>query len=365
MITNSENHGKNRNEQGIILASRVPEPTIAAASKSPRTMKRSLLIAAIAASSLSLGEFAAAQNTVATDPVGFTSSTVAAGRTGALSLPLDNMPAFVGPVSNRTSNTIQTANAGWTAGDFGPFTSKPHVIRVLSGAAQGRQFRISSNTTDTLTLTTGSTDLTTALANGDRYEILPVDTLSSLFGQNAAGLVTGTDPNTADNVLIRGSAGWLTYYNDGTNWLRQGAGSTPQNNVPILPETGALLVNRGTSAFSFTLTGAVPTTKLKTDLPANRLTILGNRFPVGTTLVALGLHTSAGWNSNADPALADKVLFRGANGWLTFYHDGANWLRQGAGSTPQNPAIAVGTAVLVDRRAGTDVTLEQQLPYNL
>ena len=328
-------------------------------------MIRSLLLSAAAFSSLSLVNFATGQTTVATDPVGFTSSTVAAGRTGALALPLDNMPAFTGPVSNRTTNTIQTTNAGWTAGDFGPFNSKPHVIRVLSGASQGRQFRISSNTTDTLTLTTGSTDLTSAIANGDRYQILPVDTLSSLFGQNAPGLVTGTDPNAVDNVLIRGAAGWLTYYNDGTNWLRQGAGSTPQNNVPILPETGALLVNRGTSAFSFTLTGAVPTTKLKTELPANRLTILGNRFPTATTLVGLGLHTLPGWNSNPDPALADKVLFRGANGWLTFYYDGTNWLRQGAGSTAQNPGISVGTSVLVDRRAGTDVTLEQQLPYNL
>ena len=328
-------------------------------------MNRSLLLLAAVATSLSVGQFATAQTTVATDPVGFTSSTVPAGRTAALSLPVDNMPSFVGPVSNRTSNTIQTANAGWTAGDFGPFASKPHVIRVLSGAAQGRQFRISGNTADTLTLTTGTTDLTTAMANGDRYEILPVDTLSTLFGQTATGLVTGTDPATADNVLIRGSAGWLTYYNDGTNWLRQGGGSTPQNTVPILPETGVLLVNRGTSAFSFTLTGGVPTTKLKTDLPANRLSVLGNRFPVATTLVGLGLHTTPGWKADANPDLADKVLFRGTNGWLTFYYDGTNWLRQSGGSTAQNPAIGVGTAVVVDRRAGTDVILEQQLPYNL
>lgn len=335
-------------------------------------MIRSLLVAAVVGTSLSLGQFATGQTTVATDPVGFNTVTINANTVRALSLPLDDTPAFSGPVSNRTSNTIQTSNAGWTANAFGPFASNPHIIRMLSGASKGKQFRIASNTTDTLTLTMpAGSDLNTQIAANDRYQIFSVATLANLFGPTGEGLNTSTDPSVADNVLLRVGASWITFYNDGTQWLRQGTG-TASNNVPILPEQGFLFARKAGAALPFTLTGAVPTTNLQTDLPANRVTAFANRFPVNLTLTgtqgsatALNFHQLNGWNANSNPDLADQVLLRVGASWLTYYYDGANWLRQGAGATPQNPTIVAGTSMLVVRRAGSDITFDQQLPYTL
>jgi uncharacterized protein (TIGR02597 family) len=324
------------------------------------TRRITILVAAIFAMAM----VARGQTTATTDPVGFTSVTVGAGKIAALGLPLDNLSDYVGAAAAVTSNTIQISSATWTTDAYAPFASNPHVIRLLSGASKGRQYRVASNTTDTLTLTTGSIDLTTGVASGDRFEILPVTTLQSLFGATAPSLLTNADSNVADNVLLRGSFGWLTYYNDGTQWLRQGGGSTVQNTTAISPEQGLLFVRRSTSPLTFTVTGAVPMTNQKTDFAASKITAFGNRFPVDVTLAALGLGQLPGWVASSDSTAADNVLVRGSFGWLTYYYDGANWLREGNGGTTQNQTnIPTGTAMLIVRRGSTDVTADQPLPY--
>lgn len=68
-----------------------------------------LIILLIGASSASL-----VAQPVITTPVGVMRLTVAANTTKALSLPLDNVPLFVGLVASRTSTTIATTNANFT-----------------------------------------------------------------------------------------------------------------------------------------------------------------------------------------------------------------------------------------------------------
>ena len=302
-----------------------------------------------------------AQTTVTTDPVGFTSVTIPAGAVRAVSLPLNNFADCTAAVSGVTPTTISTTNAGWTTNAFGPFSSKPHVIRFLSGAYQGRQFAIASNTSDTLTLTTDGVDLTAPSALGNQYSIFPVSTLQSLFGATAPSLKRSVDSTQADNILVRDSSGWVTYYNDGTQWLHEG-GATIDNATALLPEAGFLFVRRGNTAYDFSATGAVPLTKLVTELPADKTLFFANRFPVSTTLMDLGLAQSAGWNAGSNAGSADNVLIRGSFGWLTYYFDGTNWRRAGPGSV-DNATIPVGGALLVVRRAGSDTTLDEPKPY--
>jgi subtilisin family serine protease len=302
-------------------------------------------------------------SSAATEPIGATTVSIAANGSKALAFGLDNLPAFVGSAATVAANTIQSTGARWTVNAFGPYDSKPHVLRMLSGSSAGRQYRIASNTADTVTLATDGIDLTAAIANGDRFAVIPTDSLQTLFGATAPELTRNTAPGAADNVQVRHSLGWFTYFNDGAQWLRQGAGDAAQNNVTLSPEQGIMFVHRGNAAKPFTLSGLVPTTNLKTDLPAGKTTMLGNRFPQATTLAALGLHTATGWAANANPAAADQVLIREESGWATYYHDGTNWLREGAGATPQNPEIGIGQAVMVVRRPGTDLTLDQPRPY--
>lgn len=325
-------------------------------------------IAAVLATSLGLVASLPAQTTVSTVPVGFNTTTIASGRLAALSLPFDNISAFSGGITSRTASSITTTGAA-----FGSLSaaSAPHVVRFVSGSSIGRQFRITANTTDTLTLATGGVDLTTATANGDTYDVIPVHTLGSFFGAapdaNKPAINRNGDPNLADNVLLRGTFGYLTYYNDGTKWLLVGGGNTVQNDVPLFSDQGFLFQRRSGSALSITMLGSVPRSALRTDLLANRTTIFPNRFPVDTTLNGLNLHSNAQWNKNDDPNLADNILIRGSFGWLTYYVNAAGqWRLSGGGTTDQGAtAVPLNSAVLAVRRAGSTVTLTQNLPYNL
>jgi uncharacterized protein (TIGR02597 family) len=306
---------------------------------------------------------------VATDPVGFTTTTVQSGTIAALGMPFDRVADFQGAVSSRTATTITTTSAGF--GTFGPFASSPHAVLMISGANTGRRFLIDSNTTDTLTITTGG-DLTTQIADGDTYKIIPCHTLASLFGTDGAGLNVSNSAASADNVQLREGGAWLTYFhtaNPGGFWAKVGGGATNFNNHAILPEQALLLVRRPSSDFAFTGTGAVPITNLKTDFPANAVTSFANRFPTDTTLVALGLHLVPSWISSNSANSADQVLIRTGGAWLTYFHTAGGagfWAKVGGGATNfDNTAIPIGTSVLIVRRPGTDITLTQTLPYTL
>lgn len=328
-----------------------------------RHLRSRWLVAVVSATVFLRGECVQAQTEVATDPVGFTAVAVAAGDATALSLPLNNRPDYHGAVSALSSTTIQTAYANWAANAYGPFKTNPHVVRFLTGASKGRQFKVISHSVDALTLDASNADLTALIATGDQYQVLRVATLQSLFGATAPALLVAANPENADNVLLRGSFGWLTYYNDGTRWLRQGAGNTSQNTVPILPEQGLLLVRRSNSPLGFMVKGTAPTTNLKTDLPADNVTFLANRFPVNSSLTKLGVDDIPGWKANGNPAAADTVLIGGSSGWITYFFNGSTWLKQGGGSTSQDPPIPYGASVLIVREAGVNLTLDQPVPY--
>ncbi|MFN2507628.1 MAG: TIGR02597 family protein [Chthoniobacterales bacterium] len=332
-----------------------------------------LFFSSLAFTGLMFVTAASAAESSVTDPVGFTATTVAANTTKALSLPLDNLPDFRGQVSSRTATKINTNNANFNV-SYGPFGTNPHNVRMLSGASQGRQFRIASNDSDTLTLQMGTLDLRTLIANGDRYEILTVETLGSLFGvANPDGLNTGNSAAAADNVILTEGTAQNTYFNNGSKWLKAGGGTTPQNNRAILPEQGFLFVRRGGN-LPFVLTGAVPITKLRTDLPANRTTLFANRFPVDYKLTpdgnfpGINFQNAPNWNSAAQFANADFVQIRNGNVWDTYYHNGSVWLKKGAENLgARNPIIKLGTSVSVTRRQGNGkpAILVQTLPYNL
>ncbi len=340
-------------------------------------------VALISAASLGFAQ------SVTTTPVGFITSSVAANKSAPLSFPLSNPAAYQAAATAVTTTTIQTTGAGWTTNAYGPFASNPYVVRFVTGALTGRHFRIASNTSDTLTITvpSGTPDLTGAAA-GNQYQIVQLPTLGTLFGTDNSNLVvfgtnaatdkikTDPDPTVADNVLINIGGAWLTYWNTGTQWQRVAGGSGSQNNTALTPELGILFVRHDqvNPLPAFTVLGAVPTTNLVTDLPANKNTFLANRFPVDMKLTTIAgspvqpgfdFDQLAGWNKNADSTLADNVLLNINGAWLTYWHTGTQWQRVSGGTGAQNPTIKAGTAVLIVRRAGSNIVFNQSLPYAL
>ena len=324
-------------------------------------------------------------DTVTTAPVGFENTTVASGSVATLCVPMDRIARYQSAVSSRTATTLTTTGAGWaTSGDpdtpgqtgpFGPFSAipptnqNPHAVIMLSGNSIGRRFLIDSNTGDTLTITTGG-DLTTLIANGDTYKIIPCHTLASVFGADGAGLNNTNFPSTADNIQIREAGVWSTYFhtaNPNGFWARVGSGGSNFNKAPILPEQGFVLVRRPSSNYTFTGLGAVPITNLQTDFPANSVTHFANRFPTATTLDSLGLHTRPGWIHGGSAGSTDNVQIRSGGVWQTFFHTSPTgfWAMVGGGAGNfNNQPIAVGEAILVVRRPGTAITLTQTIPYN-
>jgi uncharacterized protein (TIGR02597 family) len=309
------------------------------------------------------------QTTVATNPVGYVNITATSGETTAMSIPLQGSAAFTGTVSSVTyasgSSTVTSSSADWTT-TYGPFSSNPYIMQMLSGSSTGEYFVIASNTTTSLSVS--GTNLTSQIAVGDQFSIVPLDTLGSLFGTNAAttGFNVGTNPATVDNVVLRGAFGWITYYNNGTNWLRQGDGTgSSQNSVPLYPEQGMLIVRQPSSNLVLTVLGNVPTTALQTNLPAGATTFLANRFPVDTSIGGLGLNTYSQWNAGTNPSTCDNLVIRGVFGWLTYYYNGSTWLRQGDGTgSPQSTTdIPTGSSILIVRQSGSTLPLNQALPY--
>lgn len=327
-------------------------------------MKLSPHALAVALAAFAGLNFTHAATTVATDPVGFVTLSVTAGKTKAVAPPLTNALVYHGAVTGSSvgASTITTTGAGWTSNAYGPYASNPNVVRFTSGALAGQVFHISSNTNDTLTVT----DFTTAPQLNDQYDIVPVDTLASLFGTNAAtaGFVTNSDVNQADQILIRGTSGWLTYYNDGTKWLRSGTGSSSQNNVGLSPDRGFLLYRRGATDLKLTFLGNASVVSPVAKAPGSKITLVSNQLPVATSLSKLGFQGQPNWVNGTDPASCDVVQLRGSTGWLSYFYDGSKWLRVGS-SQAQDPAIAEGTSVLVVRYGAGDVFDNQTLPYNL
>ena len=296
-------------------------------------------------------------------PTGLLKIQVNVGESKPISIPLADAYVYAGTVSTAGADRITTTGAGWAVNAYGPLASNPHLVRFTTGGASGQHYRITSHTADTLIIQTGGLPLNSLVSAGDQYEVVPADTLARLFGADArpAGVYANADSQQADNVMIRGTAGVLTFFNDGVSWYRVGT-SSPQNAMVLMPENGFIYVRRGATPFSFSVNGQTPVTNLATEIPAGRTTLIANRFPIDTTLNSLGLHLLPGWLKGADSSIVDNVLLYASGQWKTYYHNGANWLLVG-NPTAQDPAISTGSSIVIVKRPGSNVTLNQPRPY--
>lgn len=322
-----------------------------------------------------------------TDPVGFITLNITPspnGTTRALTLlsapllsnatkadqvtPIDG--ASVGALTSFSSNTLVNAAAAWTAGELSQ-AATPKVLKILSGAAEGRTFLLSStvaNTATTVTLdATETTNLTTiGLAAGDRYQIYDCDTLASFFG-DAAGIVKNNNPDLADQILVLIGGTWNTYFYHTTNnrWTRRAFGSPNATNQALKPEVGLIFSRIGSQTLALNITGSVSMTKRSDPIRGTGLTMLGSNWPVDATLMDSGIQSTPGWTSNSNVNLADQVMLLIGGTWNTYWFDGTNWKRRAFGSPVSNTqVIAAGSAVLVSKVTATpDALLTKNRPF--
>jgi len=327
---------------------------------------------------------AAAVQAVTTSPVGLNTIKIPAGSLAnpsftTFSFPLSNIAEFTGTISSVDNATQVTLNgATWTENQF-VSDSAPRLARIMSGTSVGRLFLVVGNTTNQLTLdfsnTLTITDLNLAVAVGDSIQIVPANTLATLFGTTpsstpAVQFLTGASAAQADNLWILSRQTWETYYHNGTNWRRSGS-LTNQNNTIIYPDEGVLVAHIDPAVLYLTFTGTVPLTNQKTDISGTGSTFLANRFPVDTQLVNLGIHSLPGWLTGASASAADNVwawnpVKAPTPGWDIYYYNGTIWKKSGSLANQNTATIAAGTALIIIKNgSSSSATLDQVLPYPL
>ncbi len=302
----------------------------------------------------------AASELTRTSPVGFATLRVPGKSARAISVPLNNAPVFAGTMESVSGTTVTVSGASWAPDVWGPFLSNPFVVRLSSGETAGQVFPIISNGSGTLVLEENSLG---RISPGQQFEIVPVDTLAGLFGETGQGLLTHADPSKADNVMIHDGLGWNTYYNDGTKWLKTGAGAESQNTVALLPDQGIFIVRRAATALVVSINGEVPPSPAATELPADAAFFLANPFPINTRLSELQLQEDPSWLKGKDADSADRVLIYSGKDWTVYYHDGKQWRQKGG--TKKDPLVTKGSAVVIERKAGSDILLAPEPPYSL
>ncbi|MES2310334.1 MAG: TIGR02597 family protein [Verrucomicrobiota bacterium] len=309
-------------------------------------------------------------------PEGFSKITIPAARSETvpslttLSLTLSNPVVYAGAWSaiDGINGKLTDANALWTNGELSG-ASTPYYVKITSGAGVGRIFKISANTTNTLTVDLGTpavnlTEVGAGLVMGDQYEIFAADTLGSLFGTENVPLKSGAAEATADLVKVWSdqSQAWVTFFHNGTEWRKVLGGTVSQNNTVLPLDRGIQIVRRETSSLNLIFTGTVVTGMHRTPLGQSIAGSVGKNFIstpfvkniIPVTLATSGLDQMPGWIKNASPELADQVQVYSetSQAWFTYFHNGTEWRKILGGTISQNATVLEeGRPMMVIRRS--------------
>jgi hypothetical protein len=338
------------------------------------------LCALTAVLSFGLGSHAFAQS-VSTTPVGAVTYTIPAYSTRGITVPLTldavGQGQLKGKITSVGSNTITNSSAGWQAGAL-VSAATPYFIRLNSGLAAGRVFMVSTSVAnDATTLTVGNdgTDLTTlGIVAGDLYEILPADTLGTLFGANT--IAGGDSAAVADNILVWSGSTFLTFYYNTTRgrWERDSDPNTSRDSYVLRPDRGFFVKRNAGTSLTFTFAGAVSPVKFSPVHSKLGTTFLSYGFPVTCTLSSLNLQAQSGWRAWADQstalANADLVQIWSGSTWLNFYYDStySRWQRAADATNTDRNGYSISACVpVVLKRVSSDpnVVLNFSLPYTL
>ena len=253
-------------------------------------MKRLFVLSLATASTLLLQSSANAQ-TVATDPVGFTTVSCLGNSDTFVSIPFTRPSEYVGAIASVGANTITVSGTPWTVNQFVYAAgTQPKRYYVLIGPAanpkEGHTYFINSNTNNQLTVDTTQDNLTGIPSNGTvQLLVIPYWTPATLFPASDANVsFTPTTssasyktqlliPNYAAAGINQGYSPIYFFSNnvDGTTnnvgWRVVGNNITDHGDDPLLPD-GYMVVRHQNGAPTLPLVsvGAVLTKKVAVPL---------------------------------------------------------------------------------------------------
>jgi uncharacterized protein (TIGR02597 family) len=333
---------------------------------------------------LASAPFLADAQTAYSPPVGGMVVTLNAGTGGALKItsfsPALRLPVgsnFVGKVygtftsvsDSGATGILTDTSAGWSATALAQ-TGAPYFVRIRSGSAAGSWWQIASNdaTSVTVSANRGFTPAASGVAAGDRYEIVPADTLQTLLG-SVATAGGGTSAAVADAVRIHDGVSWKEfYYNTANSQWREGALPVNRNTFVIRPDTGVLYVRRGSSNLQLVLLGNVSTGAERIAVGATGVSVIGSVFPTARVFGQLGIQNASGFVRNSGTlSAADKVNHFDGVSWRSYNYSVANSRWQELIVDKTNAVLPFGVPLVIERGTGATsnfwVTLTP--PYSL
>ena len=321
-----------------------------------------------------IGALTAAAEVTYTLPVGGELLTIEAGSpagpvTSPFAITLVDRAAATGStmgvVATVTAHSAQVVGAGWVDSALA-HPDYPYDLQIISGNGAGARLPVIGNTPDTVQL--GGRDLIAlGVRLGDHFQLVPVDTLDSLFGSDTfKGAAT---PAEADIVNLGESDQVSYFYDTGNGQWRRTDGSTNDQGNTRIPPNGMVAVSRKAGAFTIALIGAVPIAQTNVPISDQGATFTHTGFPTDISLGALALQSRlSGWKSNVAAAQADVLSVAVGASWVSYFHNGSTWQRTPGGAASRNAiVIPAGTPIRILRRglASGSSALVLPLPYTL
>tara|TARA_B100001093_G_C26822611_1_gene1012554 strand:- start:1120 stop:2133 length:1014 start_codon:yes stop_codon:yes gene_type:complete len=318
--------------------------------------------------------FVSQAQSVSSTPVGYVTQTISAGTgTGRVFTPIALPLYSPSSVANATGAIGSVSATGFTVtGASFPSLSDaatPYAVRITSGTLAGVNLHISANTADSITVdfSLSSVSSTSGLVADDTYEIIEVDTLNSLLGGPADEVIfSAATQADADVVYVFSGGAWLSYFHNGTNWVRKSGRSTIiSDDLPLTADRAILFSRISASSTSYILTGTVPSTNSTLKLNGSGLSYLANNTPTDITLANLGLEAVTGFENGAT---GDSIYLYTNGSWLKYNFDGTNWIRKSGRSTIISNDIVIpsGTGFVFSKNgSASEASASLDLQYTL
>jgi uncharacterized protein (TIGR02597 family) len=304
-----------------------------------KTDKIKSAISAVATCSLlgivSLAPLAQIANAEVTAPVGYVKLTFNAESDTPFSLPLNRPKAYSGQVVTISGNTINIADADFTASELvyadGTQNEKYYLL-FTTGELEGRTFDVTANGTDSITVNQdGDTDVQTLFTSPatDSFEIRPHWTLNTIFpnGDNFDKSTNAFSPSGLIMVRSETEPGEFVpvtttymYYDSNTNaddgWYNANDLGAGKASDTVLKQTVFYVCkNKSLTNYTVNLVGDVPLTDRKVSLRLNadgakQGNYIALAFPIEMSLADSNLSTTSGFKKSTDPFSidGDRVL---------------------------------------------------------
>lgn len=278
-------------------------------------------------------------------------------------IPMQTLQLSEGKITSLTSNTITDSAKSWTVNTY-----QNAVVLISNGTGEGYWYKISSNTSTALTL---SSSLSSSIAVGNYFYIYKAFTLSELFGTYSSGpLHADTSKSNADEVYLWDKSAqafstsiWLCNTSGQEGWW-QGSTRITDNSVTLLPNEACFVVRKPSSTATINYVGVVPNTKQTLNVKSGD-NILGESFPASVTMNNSGL--SSILTSATSSYTADNVYLWDYDSqkfnlpiWHSNYPGYENWYRGSDNANSVNLEPAKGLMV---KNRSTEKNWQRSKPY--